>query len=273
MAFKMIFLGLVNFFELAPQGRLVLLPDGRVPPDDIDPHHKIDSHNAGFYIQSEDVENDSRWWASREDEVLASRNIREFRIETPSHIEISGMEQRSSSNDPFDDSAFEQKIIRLRDINQHIRIEPHVAKTIAQIPLRHGMLASRAIGSAIVAEHDVPNHSGTVTITAIPDDGSAKRVLEVKAGSEIVVANISGVYGAPPPEPEASHFRLYAQLDSDRRVDLLKAPKNEDITSMNIQLLQSAHRYIKLIIGDPTMVPEGQCSVTGCCRCLGRSEH
>jgi|GEM_PF-3648610 len=272
MGFTMDFIGLVNFYELPPQGRLILVPDGRTPPADLEKAgHHIDPHHASFLIQNEDVFDASRWWPSMEDQVLRGQRIRQFGILTPSTVIISGMTERQSRSAIFDDTNFENKIVRLRDINPAIRIVPSQAQTIAQIPIRQGVLSSRLIAKAIVAQLDV-DYSGPVTITAFPDDGSPERALVLNPGTEIVLANISENFGAI--DPDANHFRLYAQLDSDRNAAILDtgSPTDPVVDALAVPLLQSRHRYI-LHLGGLGNVPEAQCSIVGCCRCASQSAH
>jgi hypothetical protein len=282
--YRMVFLGLVNFFELdEPQGRLVLVPDGRNPPPDIDPGDKIDPHRASFFIQEEDILDRSNWWPSREEQEIEALGIRELGIEEPSQIAISGMEPKplrrtrrstgsrkaTKKEEPFDDSEFEEKLVRLRDINGDILIEPEVARTIAQIPIRRGKLASRLIGGAIVAQLKVASHTGPITITATLDDGSGTKTLELRDGAEIVLANISENIRPSSEDPEASHFRIYAQLDTHRRPDLLPGPTDAEIEGLELDPIDTVHRYVEHLI-DISVTPDGQCSITGCCRCASQ---
>lgn len=288
--YRIVFLGLVNFFELdsEPQGRLVLVPDGRALPPKIDPDRLIDPHRASFFIQEEDIIDRSKWWANREDEEVEALGVRELGIEAPSQIAISGMEPKPKSSrstgrtsgsrraaqkdEPFDDSEFEEKLVRLRDINPNILIEPGIAETIAQIPIRRGKLASRLIGGAIVAQLEVTSHTGPITITATPDDGSGKKILKLREGAEIVLANISENIKPSTNGPTASHFRIYAQLDTKREADLLPAPKDEEIEGLELLPIEATHRYVGHLIDNAT-TPDGQCSITGCCRCASSQGH
>ncbi|HEX6099970.1 MAG TPA: hypothetical protein VF432_26905 [Thermoanaerobaculia bacterium] len=283
--YRIVFLGLVNFFELdEPQGRLVLVPDGRNPPADIDPGDKIDSHRASFFIQEEDILDRSKWWPNREDQEVEALGVRELGIEEPSQIAISGMEPKPVSRtrrtsgsrratkkeEAFDDSEFEEKLVRLRDINGDILIEPEVARTIAQIPIRRGKLASRFIGGAIVAQLKVASHTGPITITATLDDGSGTKTLVLHEGAEIVLANISENIRPSSDDPEASHFRIYAQLDTHHRADLLPGPSDEEIEGLELDPIDTAHRFVQRLIDDVSVTPDGQCSITGCCRCASQ---
>lgn len=267
---QIVFVGLVNFFELMPQGRLLLVPDGRVPPSDIDPRRLIHPHHAAFFPHCEDIL-DSDWWPSREKPEVAALHVRELRVETPSIVTISGLYEETGG-EAFDDTAFEARLIRLRDINSNILIEPGIAKTIAEIPVRHGTLSSRLIAGSLCAQLVVTGHSGPITITAFPKDWSPKKTITLRPGAEIVFGNISQVFEAPSPDPEASHFRLYAQLDSDRKPGSLTSPTREQIEGLGLTRVESVHRFVRYLSGFGT-VPEGQCSITGCCRCLGRSDH
>ncbi len=264
---QIVFVGLVNFFELMPRGRILLVPDGCEPPSDLG---AIAPHFAAFFLHCEDILDASNWWPSCETTAVAARHVRELRVETPSIVTISGLYEENGT-EPFDDNDFEKKLIRLRDINSGIAIKPGEAVTIAEIPVRHGKLTSRLIAGSLCADLRIEGYTGPITIKASPKDWSPAKTIVLRPGAEIVFGNISQIE----PEitsPAESHFRLYAQLDSKRDADRLPSPTKEEIEALELMPVRESHRFVQYLSQFGT-VPDGQCSITGCCRCLGRSDH
>ena len=259
-SYTIIFVGIVNFFELKPQGRRVLMPDGTNPPDGIDPHH------ANIYVAEAQVVDASNWWPRIEDQTLAhedkNRSVHIFRIEEPSLVEISGIDGRGD----FDASEFEGKVVRLKDIDEKIDIDPATAKTIAQIPIRAGKLMSRRIKkTGLVAQLDVV-HEGDITITARPVGTSTEKTLVLKAGTELVIGNLSdGMKPHPTDDEKTNHFRLYGLLDSKGSAQL-PPPTPARIEALEVTELTSFQPFIRHIRDNFTDVPDIQCIVTGCCR-------
>jgi hypothetical protein len=259
MGYTIDFIGMVNFFDLKPQGRLVLLPNGM---NDLPPN--VPQHFAGFFVHSDDVLS-SDWSAFNEDPVLTEKKITEFRILSRSTVAISGQEEsgesRGRERDELDTSKHAHLIPRLREIDPEIRIVPEKADTIAQMPLRHGVLQAFTFGSSAVSQLSVPGHTGPVTVTVHLEDGSRVDTFTVKEGSEIVLANLSDAFVKH--DGEETHFQLYAKLDERRKRDRLT---KEPPLSPDLPRLNSDHPYLRLLLAlHPADFPASGCSNTGCC--------
>jgi len=261
MGYRIDFIGMVNFFDLNPQGRLVLLPNGRTNlPDRVPPHF------ASFFVEESQFKGSTNW-DFEQDPVLTHRGIREFPIDTPSKIEITGQGEqaaRGSSRDEAEKSELDTSlhahiVPRLREIDPDIRIVPEEAETIAQMPIRYGVLEALMFGGGIVSRLTVSFDTGSVTITATPDDGSGQKSFTVAEGAEIVLSNISDPFEKH--GGEDVHFQLYAKLDKERKRDKLMSEPRLDIVPPRLEMV---HPYLKFILG-PVDFPMPGCSNTGCC--------
>lgn len=264
--YQTIFLGLINFFELdGESGRVLLIPDGRsrTTKRRIDPKGKITPHHASILVRREDVESEAGWPADARDSVIEGEKVATYRISKPSLVRISGMDTSGT----FDPSEFDARNIKLRDIVPDIDIDRKDASTIAQIEIRRGKLSSARLQNALVAHLTIDDHTGNVTITAEPDDGSSVKKLVLKDNSTIVVANMSSHLGGDATnDPERSHFRLYAQLDRGRRATKFKDPALSQINLTGAPEIQSTHPFIEFLRTTTLEAsPEAQCTVTGCC--------
>lgn len=271
MSYQIVFLGLINFFELSsPKGRLVLIPDGRRREKrDIDEKDLITPHFASILVRKSDVDGRRTDWAAASEDTFMDEPVLKFDITKRSDLEITG----DHTTTKFDDSDFEARSIKLKD--RGMEIDPDTRFTIAKIPLRHGNLVSRRLLDTAAAVLSVPDHKGFVKITARPRDKSGDQILTMKGGTEFVIVNMSDdLRGSGTPNTESSHFRLYAQLDAKREVKgLVKSPDKAEIDSLGLSDLLSAHPFVAALLNPAKpastelvpAVPEGQCSVTGCC--------
>jgi hypothetical protein len=262
--FNIYFIGLINFFD-TNSGKLALIPDGRSPDGNIAPHF------ASFAIEDEHLEKDqTKWWASQQLTSVQHKQVTQFSIAEPSRITISGVSgsgcrpfQRgggvnSANHDPY--------IPKLRVIDPAIRIIPEKACTIAQMPINSGVLEAFFFGKApdgkkhaIVSRLAVDGYDGPITITATTDKCGMTRKIVLKPESDIVLVNISSPFD--PHDGEENHFRIYGQLDVNRKNDKLAEPDGEpDITQ-----LPFTNRYLDLIIPKGGIFPLPNCSYTGCC--------
>jgi hypothetical protein len=290
------FLGLINFFELedGEPGRRVLIPDGTpARKGEVDPDNKIVPHFASILVRTDDILDDTKWAARGRYRVFEEEVVAQFRIDQPSTIVISGMDapavklssspstsekaqlEKTSAAEtengaPFNSSDFDGKSIKLRKLFEEIDIDRERAATIAEIPIRRGRLVSSRLANTLAAQLFVDDHEGNVTITAYPKDPKDKadpKSLTLQDGTTFVIVNMSDdLAGDATEDPERSHFRLYAQLDSRRRADELPDPTLDEINALDVTEIDSSHPFVEHLrtLSGPG-VPEGQCSVTGCC--------
>ena len=266
MGYKVLFFGLINFFDLESPDKLVLLPDGTKPGDGIPPHE------GAFIVRKKDIKTSSDWWKGTDDENLHKYHLMKFPIEKPSNILISGMYEPPGPPGclPFVGSdklktKQTQLLPRLIEINKKFCIKPHLAATIAQLPLRRGTLESFRFKLSIkrhsaVSTLKIKNHRGPITITAVTESGEVK-TLEFESGSEFVLINIS-VPDTKGTAKEGTHFRLYAQLDEKR--DDTNLDKDPEL-SADFPTFLSKHPYVKYLLAGYGHIPGAGCSNTGCC--------
>jgi hypothetical protein len=270
MAYNLVFLGLINFFELSPKGRLVLIPDGRTRTKRvIDPKDKITPHFASILVEEANVDSSRTTWPSKL-QIYMGIPVLQFTISKRSDIAISGQEA-GSGTPTFDDTDFESRSIKLKD--RKLEIARADALTIAEVELRQGTLHSRRLKNTATAILRVPDHTGAVAITSTARDGSGAQTVTIKDGSEVIIVNMSDdLRGSGKADSESDHFRIYRLLDKKRRLlGLAKSPKKDEIDKLGVGHLVSPHPFIAHLRKPPERgqtlkgVPEGQCSVTGCC--------
>src|ERR1043166_296590 len=224
MSYKVYFFGLVNFFDLKSQGRLVLLPDGRHPELGASDYLKrIPRHKASFVVKTKSVIDASDWWPKIDDEELDEYKLSQFPIPEPSTITIGGIHlpPRKSGclsfkgSDALDTKHHARFLPRLKEINPKFNIVPPKAATIVQMPVRRGKLKAYLLDLApdqkaieryrarygqqptpidtvaAVSELTVKRHSGNITITAFTDDGVQVKTLVIADEAEIFLSNIS----------------------------------------------------------------------------------
>jgi hypothetical protein len=203
MPYEIVFVGLASFTKLHPHGRLVLLPDGRNPPPGFEPYHATIIVDEAAVLES--------YWANAE--------FGQFPIEEPSSIVISGtdvrrLRPRTTRNSTFDESRFDVSVPQLTHFDPAIEINPDEAATIAQIEVTNGTLRALRSGHSIVARLTVP-HDESILIEARGYE--RKRRIVLRAGTEIVIANLpaGGLYDHAP--EIRSGFELYGLLDRSRR--------------------------------------------------------
>lgn len=269
MAYNIVFLGIINFFELSPNGRLVLIPDGRTRTKRaIDPKDRITAHSASILVEEANVDSSRTTWPSQKQTFMGTPVLK-FMISKRSDIAISG--QEAGGTPTFDDSDFDGRSIKLKD--RRLDIVRADALTIGEIELRQGTLHSRRLKNTATAVLRVPKHTGDVTVTSTARDGSGDRTITIKDGSELVIVNMSdSLSGSGLANSVADHFRIYALLDRKRRImGLAKSPNKDEIDSLGVGHLISPHPFIAHLRQPPPPglevpgVPDGQCSITGCC--------
>lgn len=255
MGYIIDFVGLINFFGDTSDEKLLLLPDGRNPPD-----NRIPPHFANIFVISPQVV-DSSTWAVEADAVMQSISVSRFAISSPSTITLSA-QQANAGRGRLTISQQDALVPRLKQIDQAIEIEPDRAATIARIPINYGTLSAFILGrESVVAQLHVP-HNDLLTITATPDDGSTPKTLILRNGAEIVLSNTSQI-GGPKPANEISHFHLYGQLDVNRDGSRLDEPT----PSAELDQLASAHPYVAFLRDSEGHIPLPGCSITNCCTC------
>lgn len=196
MPYKVQFVGLVCFYR-ENGGRRALLPDGRDPGDAIDPHF------ATINVARDAIEESSGW----NGEADFSHGI--FQLE-PCDISIEGSDV-SGSLDTLD---HDDKLPQLRRLDPNFEIDPDRAQTIARLRIRNGKLTAYTVpqGTAIISQLDVP-HDGPINVIVTPRDGSPQKILRLKAGTEVAIANTARGYQGD--QSESGHFRIYEKLSSN----------------------------------------------------------
>jgi len=196
MPYTVQFVGLVCFYR-EKGGRQALLPDGREPGDGIDPHF------ASINVARDAVEESSGWNGDTD----IARGI--FHLD-PCEISL----EEGDSSGALDTREHDGKLPQLRQMDANFEIDPERAETIARLRIRHGRLSAYTVpkGTAIISQLDVP-HDGPITITVTPRDGSPRKTLRLKPGTEIAIANTARGYKGN--ESEAGHFRIYEKLSKN----------------------------------------------------------
>jgi len=239
MPYKVNFVGLVCFYR--EQGaRLVLLPDGEMPPPGIDPHH------ASIIVAPEDVEAASGWKANADTErgvyMLPRCTIAIEGTDTPGTLDTGDHDGR---------------LPQLKQINSAFVIDPQQAQTSARLSIRQGTLSAHTIpgGSAAMSQLQVP-HEGPITVTVISSEGLTS-TLRLAPGTEIVIGNMAagGVYLRTAVD-EDSHFRMYEKLSANT-VELQPPASIAPLPE-----LESAHW---LFLEQTAINLHVSCSNTGCC--------
>ncbi|HEX3534943.1 MAG TPA: hypothetical protein VHT23_12025 [Gemmatimonadaceae bacterium] len=292
MSFQIDFLGLV-YFHHVPNGRWVLLPDGRTPEEGIAPHF------ASFFLERAKVVDDSQWWRHCPDrKALTDVCLREYPICEPSTITISGLEAPAEHgcrlwNRSAIKSLRENKLVHLRrDCDKDIRVNPDTAETIAKLFVGCGEIATFVMaGGATVTRLRVPHGDlgGGVQIVATTSSGKTME-LDVVEETEIILSNTSDLVptdeeyelqlrnranfvtrnrsGVSPRRESAatdgyddqhSHFRIYANLGTPPHPEKLKVPHDPP---PDLPPFLSSHPYLLLLDGE--QVPGADCGNTCC---------
>ena len=262
MSFKIDFLGLIYFYNQG-NGRLLLLPDGTAGGDGIPPHY------GSFFLEKRKVIDDTTWQPLPNDD-LDAYCVSEYSIQYPSILTINDTDTaarggclsfgaRGGIQGPHD-----SQVPHLKDCAPDMNINPKKAKTIAQIPIKQGLLEAFLFEDAVVSRLTVTDHSGPITITAT--DANGKKTIVVRDETEIVLSNTSdlaGSHGQREKRPERSqtpsHFQLYSQLADDGKPHYLKEPTNLP----HLPEFPSSQSYILFLI-DEGQVPGADCS-NSCC--------
>ena len=245
-------IGLAHFYDTAAGTGLILVPDGRTSSGG------IPSHAASFYVETARIVRTEGWPATRS-QVLDDIGVSELAIAKPSTITISGLDASVDSAVP-EGRNHRLTMPRLKEIDPEFRIVLDKAETVARIPIGRATPEAFSFGGSVAARLRVAEHSGPITITATADDGSETRSVTLRAGTEIVFGNLPVAFTKHAHTPEASHFRLYAKLDVNRRADKLVEPPVDP----RLEPLPWRHPYLRHLLGSIETVPRPGCSNTCC---------
>jgi hypothetical protein len=241
MPYTVQFVGLVCFLR-NNGGRKALLPDGRNPGDDIEPH------DAAINVAPEAIEDAQGWPAPDASQPGV------FRLD-PCSISIEGAEDAGS----LDTSNHDGRLPELRGIDPSFTIDLATAQTIARLDIRQGTLRAFRIpgGTAVISQLDVP-HDGSIGITVTPADGGSQRTIRLRPGTEIAITNM-GRRGSRNSsiEEENGHFRIYEKLSA--RPVSLSGPVTVPVS---LSPSPSRHRFFG---GIGPIDLSTSCSNTGCC--------
>ena len=238
MSYTVQFVGLVCFLR-DNGGRKVLLPDGRNPGEEVEPH------DASIVVAPEAVEDAPGW-----PEEAAKRG--EFVLD-PCSISIDEADARGV----LDTSSHDGRLPELRRIDPAFTIDLATAQTIARLDIRRGALRAYRIpgGTAVISQLDVP-HDGPIVISITPSKGGQQRLIRLRPGTEIALTN-TGRSGYTTTAEENGHFQIYEKL-SARPVRL-----TQPVAAFGeVPPSPSRHPFFARIgaIGLST-----SCSNTGCC--------
>lgn len=236
MTYSVQFVGLACFLK-APGERHVMLPDGRNPGNDIEPHF------ASIFVDADAVETSNGW--NQEAEAYG-----EFPL-APCAITIGGV----NAAGVLDTADHDSRLPQLCRIDPNFSIDRDTTETIATIDVRNGKLTGYRIpgGTAVISQLDF-EHEGAVDIEVTPRDGSPVCSIRLRAGAEIVLANTARDYDDE--AEENGHFRIYEKL-STTPVFLTAPPAVLDIP-------QSPSRHSYFLTRNPVGL-SSDCSNTGCC--------
>jgi hypothetical protein len=197
----------LGFFEEVGASRTLWMPDGRIPPPD------IDAHWASIVIDASAHVSDQGWDPS---EVSITAAQREYFF-PPSILDFPSTQALVS----LDVSQLDDSLISLTDIDPAFALSSNPTY-VAQIKIQHGSLAIRTIPSSLppdqqqyFARWTIP-HAGTdpvkdtITIRVTESRGWPERTLEVKPLSEVSIINTSR--SGPQPVRPGDHFHLYERL-------------------------------------------------------------
>lgn len=237
MSYSVQFVGLACFLRDG-NARQVLLPDGRTPPDGIEPHF------AFIDVATESIREVRGWNGD------AAGGVFEL---PPCEILFEGADAGGS----VDTSQHEGRLPQLKRIDPNFQIDPDRAATIATVPVRRGTLTAYSIpgGTAVISQLDVP-HDGDIHIKIRPRDGSPPREIVLEPETEIVLSNTGrGGYAAL---TEANdHFRIYEKL-SARPVRLSEPAVARGVVPRS----PTRHRFFGRVT---SLGLSSGCSNTGCC--------
>lgn len=247
--YQVTFLGLMNFHHLSSEGGLVLLPNG------VRFGGRIPDHFARFFLMKDQVRvRESNWWDPIPNAVMDAAGVLIYPIQAWCDLEISGMEE---SREPFDMSQF-----RFIPPLSSLEIVAEEADTIAQLPISSGRLASYRLAESEVATLTVEQHSGPITITARPMDGSPRKHLVLENGAEILLSNMSDLFRGRPDPEGPSHYKIYSKLDRYRRSHGLNEPDlNTGLTPLFPE--GSRHPFVIWIREQFGDIPRPGCGVSG----------
>lgn len=238
MPYTVQFVGLACFYREA-SGYQVLMPDGRQPDDGIEPHY------ASVIVHPSALDGFTGW----DGDANAERGV--FSL-APCSLSINAVEE----NGVLDTSNHDGLLPQLHQLAPNFEIDPLTAQTIVRVRLRNGALAAYRIpgGDAVISQLDVP-HDGPITVSVLPDDGSAVRTIQLKPGTEIAFTNMArGGYAAE--DDHSGHFRIYEKL-SRTSVQL-----SEPVTVTSAPPSPSTHC---LFSRSHPIGLSMACSNTGCC--------
>jgi hypothetical protein len=214
-----------------------MLPDGRNPGGEIEPHF------ASIFVDPGVIGSVSGW-------DQASADSGEFSL-PPCSVTIDGVNTAGT----LDTAEHDDRLPQLCRINSAFTLDRDSAETIATLDIRNGKLIGYRIpgGTAVISQLDV-DHDGDIDVVMTPRDGSAAKSIRLNAGAEIAVVNVARDYSDE--VEEAGHFRIYERLSTPPV--RLTAPT----AALGIPLSPSRHPYFL------SRIPAGlasDCSNTGCC--------
>jgi hypothetical protein len=235
------FVGLVYFHHDGDK-RIVLLPDGTNPENEL-----IPAHHAAIDIASPDFVDAIDWPEDPVPQPPPPIFSRRFVIPEKASITITGLRGKGV------DAASHDGLLPALGL----RVDPAKADTIARLTVSNGTLKAFRLPDmdgargAVVSQVTVPTNGDPVTITA--RSGRITRTLIAAAGAEIVISNISNVPDED--DGENGHFQIFRKLAPAH-----DAPLAPPVSHAKLDTLRTTHPFF----ARPENHPSEPCS-NGCC--------
>jgi hypothetical protein len=202
--FKVLFVGLVCFLTDRTGSRPVLLPDGRDPGGEVEPHFP-------YIVVNPDAVIDRDGWETDDAEVSGFMQRGFFRLPQCT-LNISGVDGKG----PFDHAQHDGGVPSLIGADPRAQIS-RSPKAVVKLTISSGKLEAfrRPVQDDVDLQNDDVAVVSRLTVDYEDDivigvDGAGgRRMLRLKPGTELAIANI-----ALPPDTErhGSHFQIYAKL-------------------------------------------------------------
>jgi len=232
--FDILFVGLVCFLRDA---RIAMMPDGRIPPENVEVH-------TPYLVVNPDAVITASGWDDNdyEDTQDGIYKLPKCRIEirdatTPGRLE-------ASQHDQF--------VPKLADADPEVKIDPNDANYVVRFQLGSGTLEALRRPDAEPEDRNVAiisrlrvQHEGPIVVEVNEEEGYRRlRILALAPGTDIALANIAYPEA---PNKTGDHFAIYGQLTLSRTIQGPPPP-----AAPKVPRLKPDHQIFKLeiTIGD-----------------------
>jgi hypothetical protein len=238
--YSIVFVGLICFVD-QDNSRIVLLPDGMNPPQDVQRHFPY------AVVKPDDVI-EKAGWDTNNAELM---ELGMFRLPKCS-LTITG----SNEGGDFGHKQHDDNVPRLKALDKTVQIDPNTANAIVRLTISSGTLEARRRPNsgaqtdvAIISRLKVP-YAGEITVSV----NGGERMLRLKPGTEIAVANLA----VPSTPGTKSHFPIYAGLT---KTGVIKGTPTANPSIPEIETTQHIFT-LPFQINDGTAA----CGNVGCCK-------